>query len=74
MIIPRSIHVAANALFHSSLWLSNNPFYVCTTSIYSSVDGHLDCFHVLASIDSVTVNIGVHVFFFKFIDLSEFWP
>ena len=29
--------------------------------IYSSAVGHLGCFHVLASINSAVINIGVHV-------------
>ena len=32
-----------------------------TFSIHSSVDGHLRCFHVLAMVDSASINIGVHV-------------
>ena len=37
---------------------------MCTTLlIHSSIDGHLDCFHVLATLDSAAMNIGVHVSF-----------
>ena len=31
--------------------------------IYSSVNGHLGCFHVLASVNSAPTNTGVHVSF-----------
>ena len=31
--------------------------------IYSSVDGHLGCFHVLATVKSASGNTGVHVSF-----------
>ena len=31
--------------------------------IHSCVDGYLDCFHVLAVVNSAAVNIGIHVSF-----------
>ena len=35
--------------------------------IYSSVDGHLDCIHVLAVVNSAGMNIGVRVSFSVFV-------
>ena len=37
--------------------------YIYIFFIHLSVDGHLGCFHVLASVNSVAMNIGVHVYF-----------
>ena len=34
--------------------------------IHSSVHGHLGCFHVLAIVNSATMNNGIQVFFFQF--------
>ena len=55
-------------------WLSSIPLCICTTTCFhSSLDGHLGCFHVLAVVNSATVNIGVHVPF-QIIVLSGYMP
>ena len=41
--------------------------------IHSSVDGHLGYFHVLATVNSAVMNIGVHVSF-KIVVFSEYMP
>ena len=54
------------AIFHSFLWLSSIPLYICTTSsLFIHVDGHLGCFHVLLAVivNSAAMNIGVHISF-----------
>ena len=53
-------------LFHSFLWLSNISLYIYIYHIFfirSSVDGHLDFFHVLAIVNCAAVNIVVRVSF-----------
>ena len=37
--------------------------YMYHNFIYSSVNGHLGCFHVLAIVNSATMNNGIHVSF-----------
>ena len=41
--------------------------------IYSSVIGHLGCFHVLANVNCAAVNIGIHVSFWITV-FSEYMP
>ena len=31
--------------------------------VHSSIDGHLDCYHVLATVNSAAMNNGIHVSF-----------
>lgn len=45
------------------LWLNNITLYNYPASlIHSSVDKHLECFHLLAFVNSVVLNIQQHVF------------
>ena len=41
--------------------------------MHSSVDGHLGCFHVLAIVNSASVNNGIHVSFSIFVS-SGYMP
>ena len=41
--------------------------------IHSSADGHLGCFHVLAIVNSTSMNNGIHVSF-SILVFSEYMP
>ena len=62
------------ALFHS-LFMAEKYFTVCMSHYFfhSAADGHLDCFPVLAVVNSAVVNIGVHVSF-QIIVFSGYMP
>ena len=61
-IIPsKSIHIVENGKIFF-LWLSRS-LCVCLYIfiIHLSVDGHSGCFHILATVSNVAMNISVHV-------------
>ena len=68
------------ALVHSFLWL-NNILHTHTHThththyilIHSSFTGNLDCFHVLAIVNSTIMSIGVHVSF-EYTVVSKYIP
>ena len=65
MIISSCLHVAANGIvlfFLMAEWYSIvYMYYIFFTRAF--VNGHLDCFHVLAIVNSAAVNLVVHVSF-----------
>ena len=64
MTVSRSIHISANDTI-SFLFMSEkySVVFMYHIFIHSSVDGHLDCFHALAAVNSADMNVGLHVSF-----------
>ena len=60
-------------LFNGQVTFQHTPTHPPLHTTSSSVNGHLECFHVLAVVSSATVNIGVHISF-QIIVLSGYMP
>ena len=73
-IISVLIHFASNRKISSFLWLSGIPLFICmythththththpTSSYPFILDGHVGCFHILAIVDYISVNIEIHI-------------
>ena len=69
MTISRPIHVIANSIISSFLWLSNVSWCINI----SSVGRYLGCFHVLAIVNIAAMNTGVYVSF-QIIFFSGYMP
>ena len=84
VIFSRFIPVTANGNVSFS-FMANIPLHIYNHIFLnqSSVDWHLGCFHVLAFVNSATVNVGIHLsfqiigflFYFVFCFLGlHLWP
>ena len=76
MMISRSTHVAANGII-SFFFMAEKYSIVSVYTIYfihSSLDGHIDCFHVLAIVNSAAVKIGMPVSFRIMFFFSRYMP
>ena len=62
IIPPSSIHIVANARFHSFFMAEKHSIiiHIYHIFIHSSVHGHLGSFQILVVVDTAAINIGVY--------------
>ena len=59
MTLSRPIHVAADGLISFFLMAEEySVVYTCHVFIHLFVNGHVDCFHALVTVNSAAMNIG----------------
>ena len=56
------------ANIHIYIYIKCNIWHIIF--IYSSTDEHLGCFHILAILNNVTLNIRAHMFVFPFLSVN----
>ena len=62
-MFSKFIHLVVYLSFPPFLKLNNTPLYICTTFLltHSSVDGRLDCSHLMAIVNDAAVNMSVQI-------------
>ena len=64
VLVPGSIHIAANGFISFFLWLSDSPVRVCTPHLCPFIRRWaFGYFHILATVNSAAMNIEVRVSF-----------